>query len=464
MRMPHAHAQVRFAFRDSIEAATCALHEKIKSGEVVISDGRFPPLAHELFRQFGPAGKLFQRIEGESKTSAGTGLVDWQGQTHAPRRKPGTKPKLSAWQRVCEEEECVLCGVRRLAPGTSTWAGTGVYSYLNEEPYTHADPPVAGTGVGVFAPVPRPPNRWMPERFGADGGPKAFLGLVNTRAERQAALDKIEEAEREGGGTPGRDVDSAIALNDESHEGGGEEADASGSGGVGGSGGAGSGSVMLSDDGEDYVCSHAEDVSEGETDELASDVDAEELLKFQRVGGDGVYRPMPGTADWRFHGRPVPDTKALALYGKTRKEAAKALLATPFSYGTASTSTRLPRGSACPPPPPAVDEPEADDEADEGSDDGAESEGDEGEQLYDDFFNEALRGEEELDDVDALHGGGADESAKEFYGGHRAKTGVALRPWHATPWDALSEDDSDGDGYGDSYDEDDEDDDRQFFF
>ena len=45
----------RFAFKDSIEEAVCALHDKIKSGEIVLTDGRFPREAHELFRQHGAA-------------------------------------------------------------------------------------------------------------------------------------------------------------------------------------------------------------------------------------------------------------------------------------------------------------------------------------------------------------------------------------------------------------------------
>ena len=59
-------------------------------------NGQFPPRAHEIFRQYGPAGKLFELQESEEpKVSHGTGLIDWQGAKQAPRRKPGSKPKLS---------------------------------------------------------------------------------------------------------------------------------------------------------------------------------------------------------------------------------------------------------------------------------------------------------------------------------------------------------------------------------
>ena len=426
-----------YAFRDSIEAATCALHDKIKTGDIVISDGKFPQLAHELFRQHGPAESLFKGVEGD-KTSSGTGLVDWQGQLTQPRRKPGTKPRLSAWQRECTEEECVLCGVRRLAPGSSTWAGSGIYSYLNEEPYLHADPPVVGTGVGVFGCVPRPPDRWMPERFAGGGnGPRAFLSLINTRAEKDAALEKIAEHDRkqrsleraagggEGGGAGGSG--DPISLDDESLADGGAAGAGGGdnggdAGGEEAEGASGVWTVMLSDDGDDYKDSGGEDCSEGDTDELASDDDANQLYNLARTWPDGQREQ----GSFYLPAGVFVATKT-SLYGKSREAASKVLLAPmPYQY-----QPRLPRGSRCPPPAPA--DGDADDEAEDevagasvrGDGDGGEEAGgelDEEERLYEDFFNEALdeagRDEEMADELDV----GGD--AAEFYGGAAATRAI----------------------------------------
>ena len=51
----------RYAFKDSIEEATAALHERIKQGEIVVRDGQFPTAAYDLFVRYGPAAGLFQQ-------------------------------------------------------------------------------------------------------------------------------------------------------------------------------------------------------------------------------------------------------------------------------------------------------------------------------------------------------------------------------------------------------------------
>ena len=65
----------RYCFRDSIEAACASLHDKIKSGEIVVRDGRFPPEAYDLFRRHGPSAGLFAQVgEAHAKVIEGKGL------------------------------------------------------------------------------------------------------------------------------------------------------------------------------------------------------------------------------------------------------------------------------------------------------------------------------------------------------------------------------------------------------
>ena len=420
---------VRYAFRDSIEAATCALHDKIKSGEIVVRDGKFPPRAHELFKQFGPAGKLFQRVADASPhDSSGTGLIDWEGATQAPRRKPGVAPKLSGWTRQCFEEECTLCGARRLAPGSSTWRGTGIYSYLNDEPYHHADPPVVGSGVGVFGVVPRPPDQWMPERFASRG----FLGLINTRAEKEAALDKLEEEERRNPASAG----AASAA-------GGDEEGGEDGGGVAGGGAAGSSSaaefdVMLSDSGEDYAANDSEDCSEGETEGLASDDHWEQLTELAGIDQHGRPSGSPSGVFPSWH--PLYSRALPKLFGVARDVAAKNVCdfaRAMFDEDSVEKAKRLRRGAKCA-PPPSVEELAADADDESEAEQSEEDVGDPAKQLYESFFAEVVaEGDADADLGDV----GAAADADEFYGGRQATRSSA----HVRRW---SSDDSDGDGYG----------------
>ena len=115
----------RYAFKDSIEEATAALHERIKQGEIVVRDGQFPTAAYDLFVRYGPAAGLFQQHgEARAKVVHGEGLIDWEGKKHPPRpAKKGEKvvSRPSTWTRRCTEEECTMCGVRRLMPRSSIW-------------------------------------------------------------------------------------------------------------------------------------------------------------------------------------------------------------------------------------------------------------------------------------------------------------------------------------------------------
>ena len=231
------------------------LHEKIRGGECVVRDGAFPPSAHSLFRSFGPSKDLFEQAgEARGKLVTGEGLLDWgEGATKRPAAKkkgePAPKLRASTWRRECTEEECRLCGVRRIQPDSSRWGGTGIFAYLSAaDGGDTRDPPGLGTGVGHFGMVPAPPAKWQDFRF------KQPHLLLNTRAGR----DKAEAAAGKGGGADGGEGD------------GEEEA------------------AAMSD--SDYEFKELEDATAGETDELESDDQLDELNKGM---DDGGYRYLP---------------------------------------------------------------------------------------------------------------------------------------------------------------------------
>ena len=111
----------RYCFRDSIEEAVCAMHEQIRRGAFRVLDGRFPPEADELFRRYGPAASLFRRRgEAQGKLLQGEGLLDWGGALKRPAAKDASGKLVrlppSRWTRACTEQECKLCGIRRIEP------------------------------------------------------------------------------------------------------------------------------------------------------------------------------------------------------------------------------------------------------------------------------------------------------------------------------------------------------------
>ncbi len=101
-----------------------------------VRDGQFPPEAHALFKSHGPSQGLF-RLRGEEKGKVlrGEGLQDWGGALKRPSSKRGEPPVVlppSKWERRCSEEECRLCAVRRIRRHSSSWSGTGIFSFLND--------------------------------------------------------------------------------------------------------------------------------------------------------------------------------------------------------------------------------------------------------------------------------------------------------------------------------------------
>ena len=260
----------RYCFRDSIEEAVCAMHEQIRRGAFRVLDGKFPPEADELFQRYGPAASLFRRRgEAQGKSLQGEGLLDWGGALKRPAAKDArgklVRLQPSRWTRACTEQECKLCGIRRIEPGSSVWQGTGTFSYLQGDT---RDPPRAGTGVGAFREVPAPPANWQPERF------KAAIELTNTTAERTKEEKRLAElVVRRAAVADGATSSGAIAL-----DGSDDEAAAEG-GAVGAAGAAGAESEEDEEEDVDFACESLEDATAGETDELTSDDEAVQTLE-----------------------------------------------------------------------------------------------------------------------------------------------------------------------------------------
>ena len=265
----------RYCFRDSIEEAVCAMHEQIRRGAFRVLDGKFPPEADELFQRYGPAASLFRRRgEAQGKSLQGEGLLDWGGALKRPAAKDArgklVRLQPSRWTRACTEQECKLCGIRRIEPGSSVWHGTGTFSYLQGDT---RDPPRAGTGVGAFREVPAPPATWQPERF------KAAIELINTTAERAKEEKRLAElAVQRGAVADGATSGGAIALDDSDDE-------AAVEGGAAAAGAAGAESEEEEEEDVDFACESLEDATAGETDELTSDDEAVQALEDSQLHG-----------------------------------------------------------------------------------------------------------------------------------------------------------------------------------
>ena len=170
----------RYAFKDSIEETIIRLHEKIKAGEVKIVDGRMP---HNADRILSEAGKSMaaHSFTGSLQPCEASGFDNpshHYGQMSAfqlewPQNWGGPYKAANTWTRAYQIQECVHCGECREVRGSSTYKGTGIFSYLNDctrDPpcsaaFTEADAHFRMSGHGRFGRVPRPPKGWrgLPE-------------------------------------------------------------------------------------------------------------------------------------------------------------------------------------------------------------------------------------------------------------------------------------------------------------
>lgn len=161
----------RYCFKDTIEEVIVALHNKIKTGEVQIVDGRLSGNANDVVQD-----ALMQMhahdFSGEKSVSVARGSDDlsldfrrhwWLNQSSETRDH---NAQNNRWTRWTWKQNCVYCGVCRYVRGTSRYEGTGLFSYLNG---IRRDPPHRSScgknhfevgGYGRFRGVPRPPDGW----------------------------------------------------------------------------------------------------------------------------------------------------------------------------------------------------------------------------------------------------------------------------------------------------------------
>ena len=92
----------RFCYRNSIEEAVVDLHAKIKDGSVILTDGKFPKEAAELFRKHGvEQPHIFKPDEdGEYVDKDIREAYTWSHDKVRPPRPP----RLSKQPVCCEAE------------------------------------------------------------------------------------------------------------------------------------------------------------------------------------------------------------------------------------------------------------------------------------------------------------------------------------------------------------------------
>lgn len=113
----------RFCFRNSIEEAVIDLHAKIKDGSVMLTDGRFPKEAVELFRKHG--------VE-QPHVCVPAEDGEYVDKTIRVRNTyPHSFDKVSCYGCKVQEAPCRRCTQVLEQPGTKTWWGKGIYKYMN---------------------------------------------------------------------------------------------------------------------------------------------------------------------------------------------------------------------------------------------------------------------------------------------------------------------------------------------
>ena len=195
----------RYAFRDSIEEAVVALHEKIKAKEIAVVDGRVDQSASRAALDAFMRDKVthsFTGVQRERKekqqgsrhdSGIPTALEEWwqsihpvewwdkrrdyrysssidPGQTKSRQQLYGEVEKAfkeeNGYEVACKQAACVFCGSYKDLPGTFSWTGTGCYAYLAGD---RRDPPDRAQRREITLnyesqwvhEVPRPPNGWL---------------------------------------------------------------------------------------------------------------------------------------------------------------------------------------------------------------------------------------------------------------------------------------------------------------
>ena len=113
----------RFVFRQSIEEAILDLHAKISSGDVVMTDGKFPQSAVELFQKHG-VDQPHDYVPDEDGVYVDKTLDEG-------RLCYMDNSGNSRYGKRVQEAPCRTCGLVHEEKGTTTWWGKGYYSYLD---------------------------------------------------------------------------------------------------------------------------------------------------------------------------------------------------------------------------------------------------------------------------------------------------------------------------------------------
>ena len=124
----------RLLFKDSLDEAVDALHQKIKDGDLTIEGGRFPRGALQCFVDHGVANP--------HKPDPNAPLVEAQRRYRsADSRNAALHGGPGGWDygRKVQTRPCVCCGKACEIPGTSVWWGKGRWSALNGDTSDNPD-------------------------------------------------------------------------------------------------------------------------------------------------------------------------------------------------------------------------------------------------------------------------------------------------------------------------------------
>lgn len=123
----------RFLFKDSLDEAVHALHQKVRSGEVALKAGVFPPEALAVLRSHGVA---MPHVADDDAPLTET-QRRYKSNDTANRLRYGTDAGYD-YGRTVKTRPCRYCAKPVEVAGTSVWWGKGRWAHLNGD--TSDDP------------------------------------------------------------------------------------------------------------------------------------------------------------------------------------------------------------------------------------------------------------------------------------------------------------------------------------
>lgn len=171
------------------------LHERIKSKEVKVVDGKLDAGAAAKALAKFQEGKTTHDFSGDTcvrsfegsdpelpwkQVQGADAQYEWQYSSHVVpgsgglTRREVWKQKEDKWKEAnwwsgqCTQRACIFCGLYEDLPGTFSWKGGGLYSYLDGDTRNppkldreSSDSYHSYYGARRFLEVPRPPDGWM---------------------------------------------------------------------------------------------------------------------------------------------------------------------------------------------------------------------------------------------------------------------------------------------------------------